>query len=112
VLSNRRKEKIVNELLLAANNPKSLDADDSCGMNVLHYAKQQENEALVWRILELNPELIRRASANGFTPLHMSIQWPSHFTSPLGHMQSRLFRLCPQVETDYDKEYLLRGCAR
>jgi len=55
----QKKEVIVNQLLLAAKkNPKSLDAEDSCGMNVLHYAIQQENEALVCRLLELNPELI------------------------------------------------------
>jgi len=67
-------------------------------MNVLHYAIQQENEALVWRLLELKPELIHHSSsANGFTPLHM---WSSHATSPLHDMQSRLFRMCPQVATD------------
>jgi len=92
----QKNKAIVNQLLLflvAVNtNSKSLGTEDSCGLNVLHYAILQENEALVW-LLELQPELIHRASANGFTPLHMSIQWPTHSTSPLNHMQSRLFQL-------------------
>jgi len=111
----QKKEAIVNQLLLflaAANNKsKSLDADDSCGMNALHYAIQQQNEALVWRLLELKPELIHRVSANGFTPLQMAIQWrPTSvaLSASSHHTAGRLFRLCPQVATDYDKAFAVR----
>jgi len=79
----RRHEEIVNHLL--ALNPKNLDAgadsadgftraatdgrtsssSSSNGMNVLHYALSQGNEVLVWRLLEMRPDLICKPSRHG-----------------------------------------------
>jgi len=76
----RRHEEIVNHLL--ALNPKNLDAGADAdgvvasGMNVLHHAISQDNETLVWRLLEMRPDLIYKPSRSGFTPLSMAMRFP------------------------------------
>jgi len=71
-IKESRQADIVNHLL--ALNPKNLDATDASGLNVVHHAVIQNKEALVWRLLEMRPDLVHR-SGNGITPLCMALRW-------------------------------------
>jgi len=72
-------------------------------MNVLHHAIIQGDEDLVWRLLEMRPDLICKPSRNGFTPLSMAMYYS---------FVMRLFALYhPQAVatvTDIDKARLLK----
>jgi len=126
----RQHKEIVDHLL--ALNPKNLDAGSDAvdgftraatdasdadggtsssspnnGRNVLHHAINQNNKALMWRLLEMRPDLIYKPSRNGFTPLSMAMS---------GNFGMKLFALYhPQAVaavTDIDKVRLLREAVR
>jgi len=89
--------------LLSLSPRSSLDAADSA----LHYAIQVDESSLIWRLLEMRPDLIRSVSRTGLTPLRMAI-WLSRSPPNLLLIPMTLFKLYPQAATDVDKDRLLQ----
>lgn len=67
---------------------------DPSGWNALHYAITQRKEAIIWRLLALQPELISVPTENGYTPLCLVVGCAHNDNT---QMIQKFFTLCPQA---------------